>query len=89
MHLVNVNDSHVSVIYGRATRTSIAVVSSSPTKTWGAAHAQTIDTRRSPITECLGTRLHAPIGTRYAPKSEMRLISNDIPQKGSVLQFKL
>ena len=34
-------------MYGRATRTSITVVSKFPTKTWGAAHARTVDTRRS------------------------------------------
>ena len=39
--LVDVNDSSVSVMYGFATHTSIAVISN------GAAHAQTVDTRRS------------------------------------------
>ena len=34
-------------MYGRAARTSITVVSKFPTKTWGAAHARTVDTRRS------------------------------------------
>ena len=34
-------------MYGRATRTSITVVSKFPTKTWGAAHARTVDTRSS------------------------------------------
>ena len=34
-------------MYGRATRSSITVVSKFPTKTWGAAHARTVDTRRS------------------------------------------
>ena len=39
------NNSHDSVIYGRATQTSITVVSMFPRKTWGATHAQTVDTR--------------------------------------------
>ena len=34
------NDSHDSVMYGRATRTSITIVSKFPRKTWGATHAQ-------------------------------------------------
>ena len=42
-----VNDSRVSVMYGRATWTSVTVVSKFPTKTWGAAHARTVDTRCS------------------------------------------
>ena len=44
---MDVNDSRVSVMYGRATRTSITVLSKFPTKTWGAAHVQTVDVRRS------------------------------------------
>ena len=44
LRLVDVKDSRVSVMYGRATRTSITKF---PTKTWGAAHARTVDTRRS------------------------------------------
>ena len=33
-------------MYGRATQTSITVVSKFPPKSWGAVHAQTVDTRR-------------------------------------------
>jgi len=53
------DDSRDSVMYGRATRTSITVVSKIPRKTWGATHAQTVYTRCSSLTffERLGTRL--------------------------------
>ena len=48
-----------SVLYGRATRTSIAVVSKFPRKAWGAMHVHTVDaTCFSPIfVERLGTSL--------------------------------
>ena len=40
LRLVDVNDSCVSVIYGRVAQTSITVVCKFPTKTWGAARVQ-------------------------------------------------
>ena len=60
--LVDVNDSHVSVMYGRATRTSITVVSKFPTKILGSRTYANSGYKAlfSPITECLGTRLSLP-----------------------------
>ena len=41
------NDSCDSVMYGRATQTSVTVVFKFPRKTWGAKHTRTVDTRHS------------------------------------------
>jgi len=52
------NDSHDSAMNGRATRTSITVVSKFPRKIYGATHVQTVNTRPISLLPCrLGTRL--------------------------------